>query len=197
MIRACSRLSASQTYRAESYACGTAAFQRQRNEAHLHRGRCPVQCLHSLGNTYNTMQSYERASRSFRQSLRLKSRIGVKATSGSLIGLAVAEENLGHTSAAVRVYRQALRVARSQGNRDHVVRIYNNLGEIYQNRGEYGDAVKVYSKAITLAQELGARDLGVLCRANRALALAELSKRGRREEGISEIKQLATKSGLP
>ncbi len=156
-----------------------------------------ARALHGLGNAYGWIEHYERAIRCYEEGLLLKREIGDEGTSGTLIALGLAHKYLGQIPAALVAYKEAESVALRTGNRDHLCRLYNNMGSIYLLQEDYRRAAEEYGRAAKIAEEIGSKGLMVLTRANRARALAELPDAASREEGIREIVRLADEMGFP
>ena len=56
-------------------------------------------------------------------------------------------------------YQKALEIKEKLGEKNGAALLYNNIGEVYQKQGKLNEALKYDSKGLSLALEIGAKDL--------------------------------------
>jgi len=153
-------------------------------------GALMAQVLYGLGNVHWRLGKLQSANQYCEESRALAektqdintlllalNRLGVLA---GLSGDAVREESL---------YRQALSLALSVGNRERAAVILNNLGALADEKGNYTGAMEYYRRAIPMAREIGSQQsmaLYLLNLANSQIRAGELENgRENLREGLA------------
>ena len=95
----------------------------------------------------------------------------------ALINLGHVEGDLGDLDAALGRYRQALALARADGDGARAAAALMSVGTVYATRGEPARAAPYYRRALDEHRRVGNRRGAAFARANLAQALGELGRR--------------------
>jgi tetratricopeptide (TPR) repeat protein len=148
------------------------------------------QILYGLGNTHWRLGKLASANKYCEESRALAE--GIQDTNTLLLALnrlGVLAGLAGDASREEGLYRQALTLALSVGNRERAAVTLNNLGALADEQGDYQKAMGYYRQAIPMAREIGAQQslaLYLLNLANSQIRVGELENaREHLREGLA------------
>ena len=112
--------------------------------------------LGSLGNAYDRLKQYDKASEYYSRLLAIAEEIGdPQGVASSLNHLATAYVNLGQYNKAIGYHSRSLAIKTDIGNQLGVVSSLNNLGNAYESLGQYDEAIDYHSRSLAIAGEIG------------------------------------------
>ena len=97
---------------------------------------------------------------------------------------------------ALRLFREALHIARRDGLIDECAGLYNNLGIIHQRLGEYEEAIRYYRLATEFYEKEEPRDSVTIAKINTASCLYYLDRIDEAEPIFEEISTQNSKGNL-
>lgn len=148
------------------------------------------QILYGLGNTHWRLGKLESANQFCEESRALAEEIhDTNTLLLALNRLGVLAGLVGNSAREGELYRQALTLAISSGNRERAAVTLNNLGALADEQGDYQKAMGYYRQAIPMAREIGAQQslaLYLLNLANSQIRAGDLeSAREHLREGLA------------
>jgi tetratricopeptide (TPR) repeat protein len=114
--------------------------------------------LTSVGNAYNSLAQYHRASECYQRSLMVfQQNRDRKGEAGSLHNLGNAVYSLGQYQQAIAYYEQSLQIQREIGNRNGEANSYIGLGNAACSLGQYQQAIAYYGQSLQIQREISDR----------------------------------------
>jgi eukaryotic-like serine/threonine-protein kinase len=112
--------------------------------------------LHAMGVGYAYMHRNDEALRSFKESLAIKRRLGMKAGAAvSLDEIATLESGQGKSDEALKNFNEALKLRREVGDKAGAGDVLTDLGTFYVDRGKPEQAMALFKESLQIQIDTG------------------------------------------
>jgi CHAT domain-containing protein len=112
--------------------------------------------LGSIGNVYNSLNSYAQALEHYQKSLVMLEALGNKTRIAITLGnIGVVYRRQGNLVQALEYYQKSLAMSEATGDQEGIARNLYNTGNILDQQGNYEQAREYYQKSLALSESIG------------------------------------------